>query len=225
MHRGGVALFGGTFNPIHVGHLVCARAIREYLDLSRVIFIPAAYPPHRWTHELVAPHHRLEMVRLAIAGEPHFEASDVELQQGGMTYSLRSAATIRQTLGPQITLYWIIGGDALLELKSWQRLSDLVEMCRIVTAVRPGFEVPDLSPLLAVLTPEQVGKLRDLIIPTPRLDVSATEIRWRVRENRSIRYLVPDAVREYILGHGLYHDPPVRGASTTRSGGPAETQA
>lgn len=203
----GIALFGGTFNPIHFGHLIAARAIAEHFDLARVILIPAAYPPHKWPHELADARHRLEMCRLAVAGEPRLEVSDIELQQGGMNYSIRSVEEFRRALGPDVRLHWIIGADTLAQLRNWHRVRQMVELCRIITAVRPGFERPDLSGLLETLSPEQVTRIRDGIVPTPHIDISATEIRWRVREGRSIRYLVPESVREYILDHGLYRKP------------------
>jgi nicotinate-nucleotide adenylyltransferase len=204
MTAGGVALYGGSFNPIHVGHLIVARAVAEHLDLSRVILIPAAYPPHKWSHELADAHHRLEMAHLAVAGEPHLEVSDIEFQQGGMNYAIRSVEAYREILGPDARLHWIIGGDTMLDLPIWHRVREMVDMCRIVTAIRPGSEVPDLSPLLGVLSAEQVARIREGLVPTPRIDISATEIRWRIRAGRSIRYLVPDAVRHYIDEHGLY---------------------
>jgi nicotinate-nucleotide adenylyltransferase len=202
-----VALFGGSFNPIHIGHLISARAIAEHMDLARIIIIPAAYPPHKWSHELADARHRLEMARLAVAGESHLEVSDIELLQAGMNYAIRSVEEFRRILGPDVRLHWIIGGDTLLPLRTWHRVREMVDMCRIITAIRPGFDAPDLSPLLEVLTPQQVARIREGIIPTPRIDISATEIRWRVREGRSIRYLVPEPVREYILDHGLYRKP------------------
>jgi len=204
MGHAGVALFGGTFNPIHFGHLIAARAIAEHLDLARVIIIPAACPPHKWPHELADARHRLDMARLAVAGEPHLEVSDTELQQGGMNYSIRSVEEFRRIMDHDVRLHWIVGGDTLLHLRNWHRIREMVEMCRIITAVRPGFETPDLSRLLEVLSPEQVARIREDMIPTPRIDISATEIRWRVREGRSIRYLVPEPVREYILVNALY---------------------
>lgn len=207
MQAGGIALYGGTFNPVHIGHLVSARAIQEYLDLARVIFVPAGYPPHRWSHELASPQDRLEMVRRAIAGEPHFDVTDIELRQGGMTYSMRSIEGLRATLGPGVTLYWIIGGDMLTDLRNWQRIAEMAQVCRIVTAVRAGVAIPDLSALADVLAPDQIDRIRSLIVSTPAIDISSTEIRWRIREGRSIRFLVPDSVREFIEQRGLYKPP------------------
>ena len=214
MADGGIALFGGSFNPIHNGHLIVARAVAERLRLSRVVFIPSSpSPPHKANAELADAADRLEMVRLAIAGESGFEVSDLEVRQGGVSYTIRTVESFRQAAADQ-TLHWIIGGDTLPELHTWYRVRELVERCRIVTAVRPGFEVPDLSAIQRVLSPEQVQRLMADVLPTPRIDISATDIRRRVAEGRSIRYLVPEAVRQYIEQRGLY-----RQGGSTASGG------
>jgi nicotinate-nucleotide adenylyltransferase len=215
---GNVALYGGSFNPIHIGHLITARAVAEQFDLRRVLFISAGMPPHRWAHELASAADRHEMVRLAVAGEPCLEASDVELRQEGMTYSMRSVEACRSEFGPNTRLYWIIGADVLPGIGSWHRIGEMMDSCQIVTTVRAGGEIPDLSLVASVLTPTQLERLRAGIVSTPRVDVSATEIRWRIREGRSIRYLVPEPVREFIEQRGLYRDPR-RPENAPRAGG------
>ena len=204
MSNGGVALFGGSFNPIHCGHLIAARSVAEHLGLARVILIPAGIPPHKRSRQLADGRDRLEMARLAIEGEPGFEVSDFELRQEGLNYSIRTVEAFRQMLGPDARLHWIIGADTLLELHTWYRTRELVDLCRMVTAVRPGYDTPDLSHLLQVLSPEQVQRLREGIVPTPRIDISASSIRARIQAGLSIRYLVPDPVRDYIFSRGLY---------------------
>ena len=199
-----VALYGGSFNPIHIGHLITARAIAEHLNLSRVLFVPSARPPHKWSHELASPEHRLEMVRLAIAGEPGFGVTDVELRQPRLTYPIQSIELFRQELGGSAELYWVVGGDTVRDLPTWYRLRDMLQLCHLVIAARPGFQLPDLSGLLDLLRPEQIEDLRAGVVPTPQIEVSATVIRQRVRERRSIRHLVPDAVCDYIDDYGLY---------------------
>lgn len=201
---GGTAFFGGTFNPIHVGHLITARAVAEYLDLARVILIPAGRPPHRWPGELADPRDRLEMVRLAVQDEPRLQASDIEIQQEGITHAIRSVEAYQGRLPPASRLHWIIGADLLMHLGTWHRAREFVDLCQIVTALREGHAVPDFGPLIAAFGPEQIDRIRAGVVPTPRVDISSTEIRWRVRERRSIRYLVPEAVRAYILERGLY---------------------
>lgn len=201
----GVALFGGSFNPIHMGHLIAARAVAEHLRLSRVVLIPSANPPHKLGHEdLVDAAHRLQMTSLAVEGDRMFEVSDVEIRRTGPSYTILTVEHYRSMLPPETRLYWIIGGDSLPELASWYRVRELVELCHIVTAVRPGYDCPDLEPLAAVLTQEQVERLKQGVLPTPRIDLSATEIRRRVRDNLPIRYMVAEPVEAYIREHRLY---------------------
>ena len=204
---GSVALYGGSFNPIHIGHLITARAVAEQFDIRRVLFISAGIPPHRWTHELAGAADRHEMVRLAVLGEPLLEASDVELHQEGMTYSMRSVEACRRELGPNARLYWIIGADVLPGIGSWHRIGEMVDTCQIVTAVR-GHGRPGPLPAKRCAEPgadrtySRRGScpLRGWTSARPR---SA----GAVREGRSIRYLVPEPVREFIEARGLYRAP------------------
>lgn len=204
MARGGLLLFGGSFNPIHVGHLIIARAAAEKLGVERTILIPSAAPPHKTGSDLAAPEDRLEMVRLAVAGEPGFEVSDIELRREGPSYTLLTVQAYRQQVGADVPLYWLIGGDTLPELHGWYHIAELVDLCRIVTAVRPGFETPNFSPLFGCLSLAQIQRLRESILSTPRIDISATQIRARVREGKSIRYLVPESVADDIAQGQLY---------------------
>lgn len=200
----GIALFGGTFDPIHHGHLIAARGVIEQIGFERVVFIPAPKPPHKVGRELTDASHRLRMARLAIEGEDYFDVSDLEICRSGLSYTVLTVESYRQMVGPDVPLAWIIGGDSLPELHTWYRISELMESCRIVTAVRPGYDAPDLSSLRRTLSPEQIDRLSRDVLATPAIDISATDIRRRVREGRSIRYLVPDSVRTYIHDHRLY---------------------
>lgn len=200
----GIALFGGTFDPVHHGHLIVGRAVMEQLQFERVVFIPAASPPHKLGRRLTDASHRLEMTRLAVAGEPGFEVSDIETRRTGPSYTIHTVEAFFEQVGPDAELAWIIGGDSLPELHSWYQIERLVDACRIVTAARPGYETPDLQPLRATLPAERVERLIADVLTTPRIDISATDIRRRAREGRSVRYLVPDAVAEYISAHDLY---------------------
>lgn len=209
MQTSGVALYGGSFNPLHIGHLLVARAVAERLRVAKVILIPSANPPHKSGHgDLADATHRLEMVRLAVARDRDFEVSDIEVRRSGPSYTILTVQEFRRELGDDVPLYWIIGGDSLPELATWYQIRRLTELCRIVTAVRPGYEEPDLTALEAVLPPEQIQRLREGVLPTPRIDISATDIRRRVREGRPVRYLVPTEVEEYIRQHRLYEAPP-----------------
>lgn len=197
-------LFGGSFDPIHVGHLIIARSIAEQLGLDRVIFLPSAMPPHKERDRLTTPEHREAMVRLAVDGEPLFSVSDFDLARTGPTYTVETVAHFRTAHGPDAALYWIIGGDSLAELHTWYHVDALAALCRIVTAVRPGWERPDLTALRERLGDARLAEIESGILATPRIDISATDIRARIRAKQSIRYLVPEPVRVYIEQHQLY---------------------
>lgn len=199
-----VALFGGSFNPIHHGHLIAARSVAETLGIGRAILIPSASPPHKTGGDLAGAEARLDMVRLAVEGEPGFDVSDVEIRRSGPSYTIHTVEHFRQHTDPDTQLCWIIGADTLPELHTWYRIEEIVEACRIVTAVRPGFDEPDLASLAGVLPEHQIKALHEGILQTPRIDISATQIRRRLRAGQSIRYLVPESVEQYIREHGIY---------------------
>lgn len=200
----GVALFGGSFNPIHHGHLIIARAVAEELGVERLVLVPSACPPHKQDHVLASAADRLAMARLAVEDESGFEVSDVELLRAGPSYTILTVEAFRKEIPTDQAFYWIIGGDTLPELHTWYRVRELVDLCRIVTAVRPGFDVGDLSSLRPCLSAEQVARLQADVLTTPEIDISATEVRRRVAKGLSIRYLVPEKVCIYIEQHGLY---------------------
>ena len=204
MSQHGIALFGGSFNPIHHGHLIIARAVAESLGLDRVVLVPSANPPHKSDHGLADASDRLAMARLAVADEPGLEVDDIEIGRTGPSYSILTVEDYRKQLRDGGDIFWIIGADTLVELHTWYRAREMVDLCRIVTAVRSGYETPDLSVLEPVLTADQVARLKEGVIQTPRIDISATDIRRRIAAGLSIRYLVPDSVQDYILKQELY---------------------
>ena len=199
-----VLLFGGSFDPIHFGHLIIARYVAEHLEAQRVVLIPSASPPHKRGEALAPAADRLGMCRVAVAGDPLFEVSDWEVGQAGPNYTLHTVQHFVETLPSATGICWLIGMDSLLELATWYRVGELVECCTVVTAARPGYESADWSKLAGVLTPGQIDRLRQHVMESPRIDVSATEIRARVQAGRSIRYLVPETVREFVEQGGLY---------------------
>lgn len=201
-----ILLFGGSFDPIHHGHLIVCRAAAETLGVGRTILIPSARPPHKEHAALSPPRDRLEMCRLAVADDPAMEVSDWELAQSGPNYTLHTVRHFGEQLGGDDRLYWLIGMDGLRELGTWHRIRDLAEACTLVTALRPGFERPDLSYLGEWLTPPQVETIAAHVLETPLIAITATDIRRRVRAGRSPRYLSPAAVAEYIGRRRLYAD-------------------
>jgi nicotinate-nucleotide adenylyltransferase len=199
-----IALFGGSFNPIHNGHLIIARAIAERLRLERVILLPSKRPPHKQAVPLLDPRHRAEMVRLAIQDEALFELSDFDMTREGPSYTIDTVAHFHEELSPDVELHWIIGADSLAELSTWHRASELVDSCRIITAVRPGSADIDWQELGTLLTEEQIARLKAGVVQSPMIDISSTDIRERVRQGQSVRYLVPDQVWKYLDKNGLY---------------------
>ena len=197
-------LFGGSFNPVHFGHLITGRAAAELLGAERLVLIPSLNPPHKLEVEMPAAELRLRMLREAVVGDGLFEVSDTEIRRGGTSFTVETVSQFRQELGPQVELMWLVGADSLPELAAWHRTEDLVRLCRIITLRRPGWEMPDLGALRRRIGDQAVEQLAKDIIDTPMIDISATDIRRRVQQGRSIRYLVPEAVAHFIREHELY---------------------
>lgn len=179
-----LGILGGSFNPIHLGHLVLAQEARDSLGLERVFFIPCALSPHKSEEDLLEASHRAKMVRLAIQGNPSFEFSDLEIKRGGMSYTVETVRAFRKTF-PSATFYLLIGSDALPGLSRWKEVEELYRLCQVVVAERPRFPAGELP-----------GPLMRLVIP--EVDISSRDIRERLKQGKSVRYLVPEPVREYL---------------------------
>lgn len=199
-----IGLFGGSFNPIHRGHVTLARAIADQVHLDRVIFLPAATPPHKQSYPLLDASHRAEMVKLAISEESLFEFSDYDLLREGPSYTIDTVTHFQQTLGSDVSLCWMIGADSLAELTTWHRVCDLIDACQIVTAARPGWEKIDWNPLEEVIGQQRVKKLKGGIVETPLVDVSSTEIRSFIAQREEISDFVIEIVANYIEKKELY---------------------
>jgi nicotinate-nucleotide adenylyltransferase len=195
-----LGVLGGTFDPIHIGHLILAEGARDALQLERVVLIPAGQPPHKRSARITASEHRLQMVRLAIAANGHFSISRVDLDRRGPSYTVDTMHLLQEAWGPDTRIHFLIGGDSLAELPTWHQPERLIEICQVVAVPRPGYD-PDLDALDREL-PGAADRVQ--VLHTPLVDLSATEIRDRVRDRRSIRYLVPEAVEQYIYRHRLY---------------------
>ena len=196
-----IALFGGTFDPVHYGHLRLAEEAREAAGLERVLFVPAHMSPFRQQEPLSESHHRLLMTRLAVADNPAFEASDIEIQRGGVSYTVDTVMTLRAQY-PDAELHLILGVDALQGFRGWYRAETIAHECILLVGVRPHY---DLRAALEHLP----DAIRERVQPVPMtlLDISASDLRQRVRTGRSIRYLTPPNVIEYIQQHRLYLEP------------------
>jgi len=196
-----IALFGGTFDPVHYGHLRLAEEAREAANLERVLFVPANASPFRLQEPLSAPQHRLQMLRLATVDNPAFEVSELEIQRGGVSYTIDTVVAIRNQY-PEATLFLIMGADALQSFMQWRSPDAIVQACSLLVGVRPTHELQAILERL----PETIRQ-RAQPVAMPLLDISAHTIRRRVRAGRSIRYLTPPDVIKYIQQHRLYQEP------------------
>jgi len=201
-----IAVFGGTFDPVHIGHLITARAVAEQRGFERITLVPAASPPHK-RGALAAPEHRMAMLRLAVGDDPTFEICELELYRTGPSYTYRTLIELRDRHGPDAELYWIIGADMLASLHTWHRAKEVMDLARILVAARPpwpGKADELLAGLAGPLGPQNVEQLRRSIVETPLIDISSTELRRRIAAGRPVRYFIPEHVITYIDKHGLY---------------------
>lgn len=196
-----LGILGGTFDPIHYGHLLIAELARDSLDLERVLFVPAGDPPHKQSTEKTAARHRCRIVELAIEDNPAFELSRVDLDRAGPHYSVDTVSLIRAQfdLGPD-DCYFIVGGDSLADLLSWHNPDELIQLCRLAVAHRPEYR-PDISALAEKL-PGLEARLDwvELLL----VEYSSSAIRRRVRAGQSVRYQTPPNVVDYLYQHRLY---------------------
>lgn len=185
-----IGVLGGTFDPIHLGHLVVASEVCAALALDRVILVPAHQQPFKDSTGHASPQHRIAMCELAIANDARLEVSDVDIVRGGVTYTVDTLADIAAA-HPEAELFFIAGADAVSRLSEWREPERLMELARFVGVGRPGHSMPPLT-------------APHLVVETPQVGVSSTEVRRRSREGAPVRYLVPDAVAAYIDQHALY---------------------
>ncbi len=189
-----LGLYGGTFDPIHLGHLILAEACRETCGLDQVWFVVAGAPPHKPGGRTDAGH-RLEMARLAVAGHPAFSVSELETSRPGPHYSVETLEAVRRAR-PDDELFFLIGGDSLVDLPQWREPGRILELATLVVANRPGFDPPPFAPPLEGRPTRQVE--------VPPIGIASQDVRRRRAQGRSIRYQVPRAVEAYIDAHGLY---------------------
>ena len=194
-----IGILGGTFNPPHLGHLVCAQEAYIQLELERVILIPARQPPHKPVEEEPGPQHRLELCRLAAEGDSRFEVSELELKREGPSYTVDTLFALHSS-APQTDLYLILGGDIAAGLPGWHEPERVLSLATAAVAERQGTPKEVVEQSLARLE----GGERTRFFQMPRIGVSSTFIRERVRARKPIRYLVPEKVAGYIAEQGLY---------------------
>ncbi len=197
-----IGIMGGTFDPIHYGHLVLAEEVRHCLKLDRIIFIPNGTAPHKKAKGVTNASLRFEMVRRAISDNPYFEISDMEIIKEGTSYTVHTLKALKEQLGKTAELFFITGADTLLDLHNWYAFEEVIALCTFVGATRPGY-VPDVLKIEAQRLKEAYQAKIELVA-IPGLSISSTEIRQRVARGDTIRYLVPRNVETFILEEGIY---------------------
>ncbi|HSR42837.1 MAG TPA: nicotinate-nucleotide adenylyltransferase [Longimicrobiales bacterium] len=194
MKRPRVGILGGTFDPLHVGHLIVAQDVLQALDLERILFLPAAQPPHKEGRAVTPARIREEMVRAGVANDPRFEMSDLEIRRGGRSYTVQSLRRL-SSFHAQTRFHLIMGVDQFAEFSTWRDPQEVAVLARLVVMTRAGEDPSQVDPGVEVDYEA---------VPVTRVDVSSTRIRARVREGRPVRYLVPEPVRRIIEREGLY---------------------
>jgi nicotinate-nucleotide adenylyltransferase len=197
-----IGIMGGTFDPIHFGHLVTAEEARINFELDKVIFVPTGNPPHKKDYEVTDSEHRYLMTALATNNNPFFEVSRIEIDRKGYSYTVDTLNQMVEIYGSDTSLFFISGADAVLDILTWKNIKEVLDICTFIAATRPGYPINKLKDKL-----EEIKKLygKDVyLLEVTAIAISSTEIRKRVKEGRSIKYLVPEGVEKYILKNGLY---------------------
>lgn len=196
-----IGIMGGTFDPIHIGHLILGESAYMQFGLDKVLFMPSGNPPHKQKRDGAANEQRVEMVRRAIQDNSHFELSLEEMHPDGYTYTKETLSRLTKE-HPDTDYYFIMGADSLLEFDTWKCPEEIAKLCIIVAAVRDGLNTEEMDHAIGHVRERYGADVRKLT--SPNLDISSHMIRKWVREGQSIRYYVPEAVRNYIYGNGVY---------------------
>jgi len=196
-----IGVLGGTFDPVHLGHIMMAEEARKSLGLKEVLLVPAGQPLTRSDERITSAEHRLRMLRLAVAGSPHLKVSTVEIERPGPSFTVDTIAELRRKFGGKDEIFFILGWDSLAQLPIWREPARIINMCILVAVPRPGWTQPSLKALEKDIP--GISK-RVVFLEKPRIDISATAIREKVARGESIDHLVPGPVADYIKNHGLY---------------------
>jgi len=199
-----IALFGGTFDPIHLGHTTVAEAAAQQIAAERVIFIPARISPLKGFFPLAPAEDRLRMAELATAGNPLFAVSDSELKRPAPSYTLDTVRQFKDAYGPETAIHWLLGADGVGDLVHWYKIEELIDECHLTTMRRPGYPQPDFDRFQPVWGPQRVAKLKQDLIETPLVNISSTEVRQRLAAGEDVSGLLHPEVIRHIRAHHLY---------------------
>ncbi len=201
-----VGIYGGTFNPIHLGHLLIAEIVKEALQLAEIRFIPAFIAPHKQDQKPLDSKHRVEMIRLAIGGNPAFKVDQCELERGGTSYTVDTLESLTRD-NPSAEFIFLMGADSLAEFHTWRNPQRICELSFVAVVARGGQPQPDMTVLQKWLPADQQNAVANHLVSVPQMELSSTEIRRRITQNQTIRYQVPAAVEAYIRQWELYRQP------------------
>ena len=199
-----IGILGGTFNPIHIGHLIMAEEVCKRHHLSKVIFIPAYTPPHKYVDDLTDARHRFQMTKEAINENDKFEVSDLEIKRKGKSYTIDTVNEILGHYGEECEVFLIMGADSLNELELWKDIRKLSQLCHFVIVNRPGFSTEASPRLTELIGDDNIVDIEKLRIEIEPVGISSTEIRKRLKDRIEIKGLVPECIEAYIKEHGLY---------------------
>ncbi len=202
-----IGVFGGTFDPVHYGHLLLAESCREQCQLDEVWLVPAATPPHKRQQDLTPAKSRLTMLELAIAGHGSFRLSTLELDRGGLSYTVQTLTEIH-TCHPEAELFFLMGGDSLRDLPTWREPARICELAIPTVVVRAGAPAPDFNCLQTFVSSSRMEQIRTFQVTMPVIELSSSEIRTRVAAGQSIRFRTPRGVEKFIETNGLYRPLP-----------------
>lgn len=199
-----IGIMGGTFDPIHYGHLAAAEAARIEFGLCKVIFMPAGNPPHKQSQKISDAEHRYRMTALATSSNSGFEVSRLEVDKAGITYTFDTMKELRNIYGEAPAIYFITGADAVLELLTWYKIGELLTLCKFIAVTRPGFDIWKLEQKIAEISSKYDGEI--ICLEVPLLEISSTDIRERIKNGKPVKYLLPEEVEAYIHKNGLYKE-------------------
>lgn len=199
-----IILFGGTFDPVHLGHTTVANSAAQYLNAERLIFIPAKCSPLKSVMPRASDIDRINMLSLAVQGHDNYEVSDYEISKSAPSYTLDTVRYFKSTRGPEHVFYWLVGADSIDDLVYWHSITELIDECNVAMMYRAEYQRPDFTKYKSIWGDERVEKLQRNIIPTPLVNISSTDVRKKIKSGEDVSQILDNKVFKYIYEHGLY---------------------